>query len=97
MDLEHRADQTSEVEVRKEKRSQATRLVIGVLVAAGLLAFVVQNSDEVSLHWLFFSFQWPMWLMMLVVIAITLVLAKAVGFLFRRRQRNAKDAKDSKR
>jgi uncharacterized integral membrane protein len=84
VDLEHRANQTPEL--KRERRSQATHLVTGGVIGAALLAFIVQNTYSVTVSFLMFSFSAPMWLMVVVIIVVSLVLAKALGFVVRRQR-----------
>jgi uncharacterized integral membrane protein len=69
---------------RQEGRRVDGRLIVGGIVLVVLLVFVFQNTDETPLHFLFFDFSAPLWLML----ALTVVISLAVGFLLGRRSRN---------
>lgn len=62
------------------------RLVVAVVVAVLLLAFVFQNTESVGLHWLFFDFSAPLW----VMLAITVVVSLGIGWLLGHRSRSSK-------
>ena len=58
------------------------------LFALIALLFVVQNTDSVPFSFLWFEFDWPLWVMLLVFTAIGAVVA--LGVARRRRTRKAK-------
>ena len=60
----------------------------GVLVLAAFL-FVVQNTDSTQFNFLWFEFEWPLWVMLVVFMAVgALVFWLAAR---RRRKRKAND------
>jgi uncharacterized integral membrane protein len=60
---------------------------IGFLIlAAAIIIFVVQNTNSVSVDFLFFNGEWPLWLVVVGVIAFTL-LAERLGLWIWRRSR----------
>ena len=69
---------------RQDGRRIDGRLVVGGIVLVVLLVFVLQNTDETPLNFLFFDFSAPLWLML----ALTVVISLAVGFLLGRRSQN---------
>ncbi|CAN5675297.1 hypothetical protein BH10ACT3_BH10ACT3_04000 [soil metagenome] len=68
------------------------RLLGGGVVGLLLLAFILSNTQEVSVHFLFMDFRLPMWL----VLTVTALLGAAVGtlavFVRRRQRRKARRA-----
>lgn len=56
----------------------------GVLVVAALL-FVLQNPDATRFDFLWFQFEWPLWVML---VAFSLVGAAVFWFLARRRRKS---------
>ncbi|SFL15131.1 lipopolysaccharide assembly protein LapA domain-containing protein [Geodermatophilus ruber] len=65
--------------------------VLATLAGGGLLAvFMVQNTENVTLHFLFWSFTWPLWLFTLTVAALGAVVWLGVGVLRRHRRRQAR-------
>jgi uncharacterized integral membrane protein len=57
--------------------------VVGAIVLVLLIVFIAQNPDDTRLHFLFFDFSAPLWLML----AITVVLSLGIGYLLGRRGR----------
>jgi uncharacterized integral membrane protein len=68
--------------VPQERRGVDGRLIVGGIVLVLLLFFVFQNTEEKTLNFLFFDITAPMWLML----AITVVISMAIGFLLGRRR-----------
>lgn len=69
---------------------------IATLTGIGLLAIVViQNTERVSIDFLFWSFTWPLWLFTLTVAVLGSILWIGLGVLRRHRRRVARrDARD---
>src|SRR5206468_2557146 len=89
MELEHRADEVAQ-RTKGEQRSQAVHLVAGAVLGAALLAFILQNSTQVPLSWLFFSFTAPLWLLVIIIAAASIGLAKVGGYFLKRNKVKAK-------
>jgi uncharacterized integral membrane protein len=70
--------------------------VIATLGGGGLLVvFMAQNTDDVTLKFLFWSFTVPLWLFTLAVAILGAVLWIGLGVLRRHRRRKARrDARD---
>jgi uncharacterized integral membrane protein len=65
--------------------------VIASLTGGGLLVvFMVQNRDDVTLHFLAWRFTWPLWLFTLVVAALGAFVWIGLGVLRRHRRRRAR-------
>lgn len=63
------------------------------LVGGGLLLiFVLQNTQEVRLHFLVWSFSWPLWLYTIVVAAFGAVIWIGLGVMRRHRRRKERRA-----
>ena len=75
--------------------ASATRFVLpgvaGVIIVA-VLAFIVQNRVPVKLTWLFWSFSWPLWLLLVVTIGLSLIAGQILLMLRRHRRRVARRA-----
>jgi len=70
--------------------------VIATLAGGGLLVvFMVQNRDDVTLNFLFWSFTVPLWLFTLAVAILGSIVWFGIGVLRRHRRRVARrDARD---
>ena len=79
-----------------EGQGQGLRLgggAIASLVGVGLLiVFMVQNTEEVTLDFLFWSFTWPLWLLTLVTALVGAVVWIGFGLMRRHRRRQARRA-----
>jgi uncharacterized integral membrane protein len=77
--------------VAQGKRARLSGGVIASLTGAGLLAiFMIQNTEPVTLHFLFWSFTWPLWLFTLMMALIGGLLWLGLGVLRRHRRRKAR-------
>ena len=63
------------------------RLGPPVLLVVVALLFVVQNTEQTSFDFLWFQFEWPLWVM-LVVFALV---GAAISWFLARRRRRLKD------
>jgi len=70
--------------------------VLATLAGGGLLVlFMVQNTDDVTLKFLFWSFTVPLWLFTLIVAILGSIVWIGFGILRRHRRRKARrDARD---
>jgi uncharacterized integral membrane protein len=69
--------------------------VAGGVLAAALIAFIVQNTEDVSFDWLFWTFSAPLWLMLLVTSVVAFVIGQFA--LMWRRHRRRKARRDARR
>ncbi|MGD0998335.1 MAG: LapA family protein [Thermoleophilia bacterium] len=72
-----------------------TRFVVPAIVgviALAVLAFIIQNRRSVKLTWLFWSFSWPLWLLLVVTIGLSLAAGQIILLLLRHRRRVARRA-----
>jgi uncharacterized integral membrane protein len=82
-------DSTSEAAQRQRLRLGAG--TIASLTGAGLLlVFMIQNTEDVTLDFLFWSFTWPLWLFTLVTALIGAVVWIGLGVMRRHRRRKAR-------
>jgi uncharacterized integral membrane protein len=64
---------------------------IASLVGVGLLlVFMFQNTERVTIQFLFWSFAWPLWLLTLVTALIGAVVWMGLGVMRRHRRRRAR-------
>jgi uncharacterized integral membrane protein len=70
--------------------------LLATLAGGGLLVvFVVQNTDDVTLNFLVWSFTVPLWLFTIVVAVLGSIVWIGLGILRRHRRRKARrDARD---
>jgi uncharacterized integral membrane protein len=76
-----------------QSRSRFSGGVVATIAGGGLLAvFMVQNTEDVTMKFLFWSFSWPLWLFTLTVAVLGAVLWIGLGVLRRHRRRVARRA-----
>jgi uncharacterized integral membrane protein len=64
---------------------------IASLAGAGLLiVFMIQNTEDVTLDFLFWSFTWPLWLFTLVTALVGALVWFGLGVMRRHRRRKAR-------
>jgi uncharacterized integral membrane protein len=64
---------------------------IASLVGAGLLViFMVQNTEDVTLNFLFLSFTWPLWFFSLAMALVGALVWFGLGVMRRHRRRAAR-------
>jgi uncharacterized integral membrane protein len=68
---------------------QVRRFGPPALVAVVALLFVLQNTESVTFHFLWFEFRWPLWIMLLVFMVVGAVVF--YGAARRRRARKSRD------
>lgn len=67
--------------------------VIASLTGAGLLVvFMVQNRDDVTLHFLGWDFTWPLWFFTILTATLGALLWLGLGVLRRHRRRKERRA-----
>jgi uncharacterized integral membrane protein len=65
--------------------------VIAMLAGSGLLlVFMVQNTEDVTLNFLFWGFTWPLWLLTLTSAVLGSIIWIGLGVLRRHRRRVAR-------
>jgi len=57
-----------------------------VALGLALLDFVLQNTDDVRVHFLFLSTDKPLWLLLLLTSALAIAAAEIFAFAWRRRR-----------
>ena len=76
--------------------SGGARLSGGAAAAIGggalLVVFMAQNTEEVTLQFLFWSFSWPLWLLTIVIAVLGSIVWIGFGILRRHRRRVARRA-----
>lgn len=78
---------------------QGFRLGFGAIasIAGGglLLIFILQNTQDVQVDFLFWDFTWPLWFLLVVSATLGAVLWLGLGLL--RRHRRRKERRDERR
>lgn len=68
---------------------------VALLVGIGLLVIIaLQNTHDVPIDVLWFDFEAPLALLVIVVIAVTVLVTEAVGLIWRRRRRTRRSEHD---
>jgi uncharacterized integral membrane protein len=74
-----------------EERRRLSGGALASLTGVGLLAiFMIQNREDVTLRFLFWSFTWPLWLFTLVTALIGALIWFGLGVMRRHRRRVAR-------
>ena len=77
--------------VAQGKTARLSGGVIASLTGVGLLAiFMIQNTQPVTLQFLFWRFTWPLWLFTLVMALVGALVWFGLGVLRRHRRRKAR-------
>ena len=61
------------------------RLVVLVLAVLALLAFVVQNTNDVRFNWLMIEVTMPLWLALVIAAVLGAIVANLAGWMLRRK------------
>ncbi len=70
-------------------RSVSAGMVLGAVLGAALVLFVVQNTRRITVEWLVFETRQPLWLVLLVTAAVSAVVVELVSGARRRRRRRS--------
>ncbi|MEO0495107.1 MAG: LapA family protein [Actinomycetota bacterium] len=81
------SDEILDDETSAKKRGGQARMLIVAIVAVGLGAFVIQNTDSTPVTWLVFEGSAPLWLVIIAAAMAGAVLSELGGYLMRRRKR----------
>jgi len=74
-------------------RPQLGAGAIASLVGAGLLlVFMIQNTEDVTTDFLFWSFTWPLWLFTFVIAVVGALIWFGLGVMRRHRRRRQRRA-----
>jgi uncharacterized integral membrane protein len=77
--------------VAEGQRARLSSGVIASLTGVGMLViFMVQNTQPVTLQFLFWSFTWPLWLFTLVMALVGGLVWIGLGMVRRHRRRKAR-------
>ena len=77
----------SDEEIIETGRSRLSgRLIAAVIFAAALVVFVVQNTGDTEVTWLFFDSTAPLWLVIVIAAVAGALLSEVAGWIVRRRR-----------
>lgn len=76
----------SEGTVEVAGRIVSVKLIVAALLLAGITFFVVQNTEQVAVTWLFFAFETPLWALTLVLFGAGIVMGWALHLRRTRRR-----------
>ena len=79
--------------VANEKAKLGGGAIASIIGGAGLLIFIIQNTEDVKFDFLWFSFTWPLWLYTIIVAAFGALIWIGLGIL-RRHQRRQERRED---
>jgi uncharacterized integral membrane protein len=82
----------SEDENRKRLSGGAVASLVG---GALLVIFIVQNTERIRLHFLFWDFSWPLWLYTIVTAVVGALVWFGLGVM--RRHRRRKERREERR
>lgn len=74
------------------RRQVSGGAVAGLAGAAVLLVFVIQNTQDVTLHFLVWSFTWPLWLFTILMAVVGALTWFGAGVVRRHRRRSGRRA-----
>lgn len=84
---------------QNESSSDGARLGAGAIASLGgvglLVIFMLQNRNDANVDFLFWSFTWPLWLLILVSALVGAFVWFGLGVL--RRHRRRKDRREERR
>ena len=64
--------------------------IASIAGGAGLVIFMLQNTEDVTVKFLFWKFTWPVWLLVLVAAVVGAIVWLGLGILRRHRRREAR-------
>ncbi|MEY2450063.1 MAG: hypothetical protein QOH79_3539 [Acidimicrobiaceae bacterium] len=70
-----------------DERSVSPALIGGIVLALAAIDFVVQNSDRITIHFLFFSFRASTWMALLITSLLAIVATELLSRVIRHNRR----------
>lgn len=74
------------VQTVAKDRELNVRVILGVIVALALALFVLQNTDDVPVSFLWMDWTLPLFLLLLITVVLTAVLTLVVSWFLGRRR-----------
>ena len=78
---------TPDTSVRSARRAPPWRLIAAALLGVAFVVFVIQNTGQARVTWLFFETNGPVWVVILAAAVAGALLSEVIGFLARRSKR----------
>ena len=75
----------NEQTIATEGRRFGPRLIAVAAAVVAIVLFVVRHTDPVTVKFLFFEFRFPLFLLLLITMALTVILGLGVTWFMRRR------------
>lgn len=75
-----------DTKVQTESESRVG-LILAAIAAAALLLFVFQNTDDAPVDFLWFTWTMPLFLLIFITVALTLVVSVIAAWVLNRRSR----------
>jgi uncharacterized integral membrane protein len=88
------ADRTAAPQVVRRGTGIMPAVVLGIVLAAATVVFVVQNQDRVDVDWLWFDFRVSPGALVLVTVLLAIVADEVIGLLVRRYRRRRLDERE---
>jgi uncharacterized integral membrane protein len=79
----------------RERGRLGAGAVISLIATAVLLIFILQNTGNINVRFLFVHFSWPLWLYTIVTVAAGALIWFGLGIM--RRHRRRVDRRDARR
>ncbi len=64
-------------------------LVVAAIAAVALLLFIFQNTDDTPVEFLWFDFTFPLYLLIFITIALTVIVSILVAWILNRRSKRS--------
>jgi uncharacterized integral membrane protein len=72
---------------RQEEKSHRLGVILGAIAGVALLLFAVQNSEKIQTEFLWFNLEMPIFLLIFITAALTLIVAVVGAWILNRRSR----------
>lgn len=80
------ADETPQT---TEDSGSRVGLVLAAAAAVALLLFIFQNTDDAAVEFLWFDFTFPLYLLIFITIALTVIISILVAWILNRRSKRS--------
>jgi uncharacterized integral membrane protein len=70
-----------------EGRKISGAMIGGVIALIAIVLFIVQNTEDVPINFLWMEFSPPEWVLIVITIVLTLIVERTIGYVWRRRRK----------